>query len=724
MTALPARLDLDDQPPTLPAHVDANPVLSRWVRVRPDGVIEVQIGKVELGQGIVTALSQVAADGLAVRPDQVRMVAASTDGPDQGLTSGSMSTTHTRPALDVVCGNVRALFIEAAARRWGISPDEVEVEDGVFRRGPDGRAGPEADLTYGALSPDVDLDVKADPILTVAPVRTRSVGLSVPRIDLRDKITGRPAFIHDLRLPGMMFGRVVRTPSPGARLTSVDLTVIDGLGARAVRDGSFLGVVSSSEDEAVRAAELVRAAARWDEQDGLPDEDDLDTYLRTGPHDDVPLVADADPTAAELPEGVATVRASYSKPFTAHASIAPSAAAARWEDDGSLSVWSHSQGIFRLRDAIAQVVGLDPHVVRVMHVQGAGCYGHNPADDVALDAVLLARAVPGTPVLTQWTRQDELAWDPMGSAMTCDAAAAVTPDGDVLTWDYDVWSQGHTARPMRQGQPSLLAAGDLAAPWPPVPAVDPGPAAGGGTTRNAVPIYGVGRRRVTGHRLLRAPLRSSALRALGAYFNVFAIESLMDEIALATGQDPLELRLRHLDDERAREVLLRATAAAGWGSPTPEGVGRGIGFARYKGKSAYCAVVAEVEARNEVRVRRLTVAADIGDVVNPDGARNQLEGGAIQATSWTTKERVRFDRRHVTSQDWESYPILRFSEVPEVQVDLVDRPGSPSLGSGEAAQGPTAGAIANAVAAALGVRVRRLPITTEAVIRAIESTEL
>jgi CO/xanthine dehydrogenase Mo-binding subunit len=251
MTALGTRLDRldpDDQPPALPAHVDANPVLSRWVRVRPDDVIEVQIGKVELGQGIVTALSQVAADGLAVRPDQVRMVAASTDGPDQGLTSGSMSTTHTRPALDLVCGNVRALFIEAAARRWGVSPDEVEIEDGVFRRGPDGGAGAQADLTYGALSPDVDLDVKADATLSVAPTRTRSVGLSVPRIDLRDKVTGRPAFIHDLRLPGMMFGRVVRPPSPGAHLAAVDLTVIDGLGARAVRDGSFLGVVSPSED--------------------------------------------------------------------------------------------------------------------------------------------------------------------------------------------------------------------------------------------------------------------------------------------------------------------------------------------------------------------------------------------------------------------------------------------------------------------------------------------
>jgi CO/xanthine dehydrogenase Mo-binding subunit len=721
MSAQHAGTGLGDRPPepVLPPDVDANPVLSRWVHVRPDDVIEVQVGKVELGQGILTALSQVAADGLAVRLDQVRMVAATTDGPDQGVTSGSMSTARTRPALDVVCGNVRALFIEAAARRWGVDADQVDVEDGVFHRGP----GPDAATTYGALTADVDLEVKADPSVRAALPRTRSVGRSVPRIDLRDKVTGRPTFIHDLRLPGMMFGRVVRAPSPGARLTGVDASGLDAATIRVVRDGSFLGVVGADETAVVDAAQQLASATHWAQQDLLPDEDDLDAFLRAGPHEDVPVVDEGalpeDDAAADPP---VTVRATYSKPFTAHASIAPSCAAARWEDDGSLSVWSHSQGIFRLRDAIAQVVGLDPHAVHVEHVPGAGCYGHNPADDVALDAVLLARAVPGVPVLTQWSRQDELAWDPFGSAMTAEATATVTTTGTVLSWDYDVWSQGHTSRPSRMGRPSLLAAADLLDPWESLPAVDPGPSAGGGTTRNALPIYSVGRRRVTGHRLLRSPIRSSSLRALGAYFNVFAVESLMDELALSIGRDPLAFRLDHLDDERARAVLLHATTAAGWGSPAPDGVGRGIGLARYKGVGAYCAVVAEVEAVDAVRVRHLTVAADLGEVVNPDGARNQLEGGAIQATSWTLKERVRFDRRHITSQDWESYPILRFSEAPGVRVDLVERPGSPSLGSGEAAQGPTAGAIANAVAAALGVRVRRLPITAEAVIAAIDST--
>lgn len=714
----------------LPPHVDANPMLSRWVRVRTDGVIDVHVGKVELGQGILTALAQIAADGLGVPVEHIHMVPASTEGPDQGSTSGSMSTSHTRPALDLVCGNVRGLFIQEAARRWGVEPDQVELRDGVFRRAPDpdrpgftasGRARPLAPLSYGALAADVDLDLKADAIVAAATPTARAVGRSVARLDLHDKVAGGPAFIHDLRWPEMMFGRVVRPPSPGARLTQVDSTVLDGTAVRIVRDGSFLGIVGPSEAEVVACADRLRSGTRWDERDQLPDDVDLNAFLRGGPHEDAVLADEpplAEPVSHREPHTI--VRASYSKPFTAHASIAPSCAAARWEGDGRLTVWSHSQGIFRLRDAIAQVVGLDPHLVRVHHVAGAGCYGHNPADDVALDAVLLARAVPAVPVLTQWSRQDELGWDPFGSAMVADATAVVTASGRIISWDYEVWSQGHTSRPGRPGEPNLLAAGDLAEPWPVPRATDPDPSSGGGTTRNALPIYATGRRHIVGHRLLRSPIRSSSLRALGAYFNVFAVESLMDELASAIGHDPLAFRLAHLDDDRGRAVLRRAATAAGWGAQLAPDVGRGIGFARYKDIGAYCAVVAEVEVVDRVRVRRLTLAADVGGVVNPDGARNQLEGGAIQATSWTTKERVRFDRRRVTSQDWESYPILRFSEVPDVHVELVDRPGLPSLGAGEAAQGPTAGAIANAVAAALGVRVRRLPITADAVVSAIE----
>jgi nicotinate dehydrogenase subunit B len=335
--------------------------------------------------------------------------------------------------------------------------------------------------------------------------------------------------------------------------------------------------------------------------------------------------------------------------------------------------------------------------------------------------VLLARAVPGRPVLMRWTRGDELAWSPLSPAMTATVSAGLT-DGRIEGWSYDVWSPGHTSRPLYAGQPGLLATAHCAGGRPLPPAEDPPAAAGHGSLRNAMPLYDVGARRVAGHRLTVAPLRTSAMRALGAYFNVFAIESFVDELAAEAGLDPVRFRLAHLTDARARAVLELAARESGWGDQLPDSVGRGVGFARYKDKGAWCAVVAEVEAESEVRVRRLTVAADLGLVINPDGARNQLSGGAVQSTSWTTIERVRFDRRRVTSADWESYPILRFPAAPRVDVHLVAS-GQPPLGAGEAAQGPTAAAIANAVHAALGVRIRDLPLTSEAIIRTIESEE-
>jgi nicotinate dehydrogenase subunit B len=293
-------------------------------------------------------------------------------------------------------------------------------------------------------------------------------------------------------------------------------------------------------------------------------------------------------------------------------------------------------------------------------------------------------------------------------------------DGRIEGWSYDVWSQGHTSRPGYVGQPGLLATTHLPGGAPLPPAWDP-PGPWFGSLRNAIPQYDVGPRSVTGHRVIESPLRASSMRSLGAFLNVFAIESFMDELAEHAGVDPVGFRLAHLDDDRARHVIELATRESGWHEPLPESCGRGIGFARYKGNGAWCAVVAEVEAESEVRVTRLTLAADIGLVINPDGARNQLSGGAVQATSWTTLERVRFDRRRVTSDNWESYPILRFPAAPRVDVHLADS-DQPPLGAGEAAQGPTAAAIANAVHAALGVRVRDLPLTPEAIVRAIEES--
>ena len=697
----------------LPPNLSANPLLSQWVRVREDGSIDVQVGKVELGQGILTALAQVAAEELEIPVDQVRMVPADTErGPDEGVTSGSLSISTSGSALRVACANVRMLFVRAAARRWQVDEGVVVVENGVIRTKCASHA-----TSYAEVAAEVDLEVAPDPTVTIRPADSaRVVGSSVPRLDLPDKIRGRPRYISDMRLPGLMFGGIVRPTTRGACLEQVDEESLTGLPVHIVRDGSFLGVVGEDEATVMAAVERLRSACRWKEAALLPDEDNLAAFLRSGPHETIPLEDD------QLPESTPAarrLRASYSRPFLAHASIAPSCAVAQWGDGDEVTVWSHTQGIFRLRAAIADALGLAAGSVIVRHVENAGCYGHNAADDAAFDAVLLARSVPGRPVQVLWSRRDELTWAPFGSAMVADVEATVSPDGRVTTWSYDVWSQGHTSRPGYAGVPGLLAATHLAEPQSYPAAVDPRQPSGG-TTRNARPIYELGSRRIVGHRLLESPIRSSALRSLGAFLNVFAIESFMDELAALVGSDPLDFRLAHLHDARARAVLEHAALAAGWGSPMDEGLGRGIGLARYKGFGAYCAVIAEVEAEHEIRVRRLTIAVDVGRVVNPDGVRNQIEGGATQATSWAVKERVRFDRRQVTSNDWESYPILRFSEAPEIDVEVIDRPEEPSLGAGEAAQGPTAGAIGNAVAAAVGVRVRDLPLTPEAMVAAIE----
>jgi CO/xanthine dehydrogenase Mo-binding subunit len=724
----------------LPKNLMANPILSRWITVDAAGagdddgaagLIGIRVGKVELGQGIGTALAQLAADELHVDLAQLRMLPANTvTGPDEGFTAGSMSVSDGGSALRLVAANVRDLFVRAAARRLGVDPGRVTVEAGRFT-GPDAATS----TSYAELAAVVDLDVAVDPRVPLAgPDERRLTGTSAPRLDLPDKVTGVPRFVHDLRLPGQLFGRVIRPPSPGAVLVDIDPAAAGRHGAQLVRDGSFVGVVGPDEAAVDRAAVAVGAAARWDERDTLPDEDDLDAYLRAGPYESTTIVDDPDdddPGGADDPgaddaddagdTAGRTLRATYSRPFLAHAAMAPSCGIACWDSDGRVRVWSHTQGIYHLRDAIAGALGLDPAAVTVEHVEGAGCYGHNAADDAAFDAVLIARAVPGHPVQVRWTRQDELSWAPFGSAMTADVAATLADSGRLTSWSYEVWSQGHTARPGYSGVPGLLAATTVARPATYPAAADPPVAAGSGTLRNAVPGYDVGRRRIVGHRLLSTPIRSSALRSLGAFLNVFAIESFMDEAAEAVGRDPLDFRLAHLADERGRRVLRAAAAAAGWATPTPDGVGRGLGYARYKGRGAYCAVVAEVVAEHDVRVRRLTIAVDVGRVVNPDGVRNQIEGGATQATSWTTKERVRFNRRRVTSVDWERYPILRFSEAPEVAVEIVADPDEPSVGAGEAAQGPTAAAIANAVAAAIGVRVRDLPLTTESVVEAIGS---
>ena len=699
----------------LPLSLAANPVLGNWVRIRTDGIVEVRSGKVELGQGVLTALAQIAAEELDVDVTRVRMIPAETDrSPDEGFTAGSLSIQQSGAALRQVCAEVRAVYVEVAAAKLAITPDELEVADGEIN-GPDG-----ATTSYWELADDALLDRQASGEAPTKPESDfRVVGTATARLDLPDKLTGRPRYAHDLVLDGQLYGRVVRPPARGATLRAVDdgpTRALPGV-VTVVRDGDFLAVVAEREEVAVRAAERLRRDADWDQRPTLPDENDLPGYLVSAAADTSVLAAKEDqihtePTRSHL--------ARYHRPYLAHASIGPSAAAALAHPDGRLEVWSHSQGVYQLRRELAAALGTAPDRVSVRHVEGAGCYGHNGADDAAMDAALLARAVPGRPVHVVWSRADELAWAPFGPAAVVEIAADCGDDGSVLGWRHEIWSGSYMGRPGTTPTNALLAASHRAGGEPIRAGGEPLVEWGGGASRNAVPGYDFPAHRVINHLLTEMPLRTSALRSLGAFVNVFATESFMDELAAAAARDPVEFRLAHLSDPRGRAVLRAALARAGWTGWTPrDGFGHGIGYAQYKNSAAYCAVVAEVEAIGEVLVRRLAIAVDAGLVINPDGAANQIEGGAIQATSWTLKERVRFDRSTVTSDTWATYPILRFSEVPAVDVEFVAGQGNPPLGIGECAQGPTAAAIANAVHDALGVRVRSLPLTAAQLVAAM-----
>jgi len=707
----------------MPPSLERNPDLDTWLRIGTDGTVTVFTGKVELGQGIKTALARIAADELDVALARIRVHTADTaEGPNELLTVGSNSLEESGTALRFAAAEARAHLLALAAAELGAPAAVLEVDDGTVRA-----PGVARTTSYFALFGGKRFERR---ITGDAPVKRpdqyRILGRRGERLGMDDIVTGRTVYIQDLRLPGTLHARVLRPPSHGAELVALedaDVRRMPGVEA-VVRDGSFVAVVAARPGQAIAALERLRRAARWNEQPRLPEQAQLFATMRATQPQSF-LVVDGTPVqgpvpAIATPPGAAhTVRATYTRPFQIHGSIGPSAALAR-ELDGQLTVWTASQGVSVLRLALAQALDIAAERLRVVHVMGPGCYGQNGADDVALDAALLARALPGRPVHVQWTRADEHAWEPYGPAMILDLQASLDAGGRVIDWNHDARSFTHVSRPMQliPGTSALLAAWHRAAP---LPRPTPRPMLGHhiGIHRNADPLYAFPQRRIVKHFLPGSPFRTSSLRALGAYGNVFAIESFLDELAAATEIDPLEFRLRHLTDPRARDVLVAAAERFGWRPaprPARSGRGRGLAFARYKNQKSWCAVAIELtvdDATAAIRLERAAIAADAGQIVDPDGIVNQLEGGLVQAASWTLQEQVTFDRTRVTSTDWQSYPILRFGEVPEIDTVLLDRPGQPWLGAGEATQGPTAAAIANAVFDATGLRIRDLPLTPE-----------
>jgi len=703
--------------PSLAGH----PRVEDWINVRADGRVEVRTGKVEIGQRITTAVALVVARELGVPFDRVVMVPARTGlSPDEGYTSGSNSMEQSAAAVRLAAATARRELVLRAARRLGVDATTLEVRDGLVRSRETNRT-----VGFGELVEGAPLALPVDPeAVPLARVEGVPRPPRVEPLHLRGLVTGTLHFVHDLQPDEVLHARVIRPPHYHATLASLPDDLEAGLdGARLVRDGSFLAVADEDEHRAIRAAARVATAASWSAARGLDDRP-MPVQLLGNRRDSFP-VRDCrpreEPVSDPPPDAPRTVRAVYERPYQMHGSLAPSAALARFAE-GRVTVWTHSQGIYPLRSAVAETLGLDPGSVDVVHAPGAGCYGHNGADDAALEAALVARANPGRPVLLKWLREEEHAWEPYGPAMRMELAAHLDDGGGVRYWSHETYSDTHVvrSRPGAAGPQAgrFLAPRYLAHPVP-VPARAPSLTVNGGIHRNATPPYAFPETRIVKHLVHGLPLRVSALRTLGAYANVFAAESFMDELAHAAGTDPLDYRRRHLADPRIRAVLDAAAERFGWMARAPgetrAGTGRGIAVARYKNTKAYCAVTVEAQVGDDavIRLLRAVIAADAGEIVDPDGLAAQLEGGFVQAASWTLLEAVAWDRDGITSRDWETYPILRFSAIPEIETVLVDQPGEPYLGAGEASCGPAGAAIANAVFDATGVRARRLPLTPE-----------
>jgi nicotinate dehydrogenase subunit B len=692
--------------------------LDDWLRIETDGSITAFSGKVELGTGVRTALAQIVAEELEVSFERVHMVMGDTAlTPDEGYTAGSMTINSSGGALRQAAAEARFILLQQAAERLDASISELVVDDGIISV----LADPERSVLYATLMGGRLFNRNVTGHAPLKPPQAyRIVGTSVPRVDIPPKFTGQQSFIQDLQVPNMLHARLVRPPSSIAKFISMDESSIKDVPGviKLVQRGNFIAIVTEREEQAILASQQLKV--QWAETPSMPPMENLYTYLRSQPTEDNVLIDDGD-IEATIAGSLHQLDAEYHQPYHAHASIGPSCAVADVKED-QITVWCSTPGPYPLRNALAQLTGLPVEKFHLIHVEGAGSYGQNGSDDAAADAVILSQAV-GRPVRVQWTRQDEFVWEPKAPAMVMEVHAGMDGQGSITAWDYHVYSPSHVARARFAGQ---LVAAQLIAEQP-----FPAGRFSFGAERNAPTNYTFPRQRVTVHYLASTPLRASSMRSLGGAENTFANESFMDELASTAGVDSLEFRLRYLDDPRLRDVLHAAAEKAGWDAhPSPlvshtmPLEGRGVAFARYENEEASVACIARVQVdpvSGVVSVKHIVIAHDCGLIINPDGLKNQVEGNVIQSLSRALKEEVQFDEYHIKSVDWESYPILKFSEVPDVDIVLINRPDEPALGAGEPSTVTTAAAVANAIFDASGIRLRQIPFTPERVKSAIHS---
>ena len=675
-------------------------LIDSWIRIGADGQVTVLTGKMELGQGIKTAIMQIAAEELDVEMDRVSIIIADTaHTQDERYTAGSASLEGSGMTIRKAAAEARKILIYLAAEKLDRNPEDLIVQDGSISDG-------NRSVTYWELLDGKDLQgTISDDIKVKDPSTYKLVGTPYPRKDIIDMVTGGEVYVQDLRLPDMLHARVYRPPSYGAKVKSIPSAGVEQMPGivKLVRDGDFIGVIANEEYQAIKALQVLQMDSEWEQLSLHPTQDLLiKQMMAEADGEEVEKTADR-----PFSEDANTITATYTKPYQMHASIGPSCAVAQF-DGKDLTVWSHTQGVYPLRRTLSDLLNINEENIRVKGVPGAGCYGHNGADDVAADAALMATAHPGPPIRVQWMRYDEHAWEPYGSAMAFELKGNVS-NGKVSAWRTKLWSDTHSTRPGGKAG-HFIAARTLENPK----RFDAG-GFSAGSYRNSIPLYDFPKEII--HHKYSGPLRTSALRSLGAYGNIFALESFMDELAISGNVDPVQFRLDHLKNERAKDVIRLAAEKVGWDRyKKGNGTGIGIAFSQYKNVAAYLAVIVEIavdKANKTYIIKKMTAAIDAGQTINPDGLKNQTEGGMIQAASWTLYEEVKYDDRGIISTNWETYPIMRFASVPEIEVHIIDRPNEKPLGAGEAAQGPVGAAIANAIYNATGSRLRNLPLTPD-----------
>jgi len=682
--------------------------------IHADGSVTLYTSKVDVGTGMRMALAQMAAEELGVSPSRVSVVEGDTATcPDQGGTGGSTGLVRGGTEIRAAAATAKRALLTLGAAQLNRPAADLTIADGQVRP----RAGG-AGIGIGSLIGDRRFALKVDRNAPLTPPSQHvAIGKPLLRPDVPDKCTGRHTYVQDFVVPGMLHARVIRPPAIGATLVSVDEGSLRAIpDVRIVRVENFLAVVATDEWAAVRAAGALKAT--WSNWEGLPGHQGLDRYSRAAAIERDQEIVSRGGARAAARDAAKTLSATYFWPFQSHASLGPSCAVADVRADGNATVWCASQGTHGLRANLSKVFGIPPEKFRVVFLDGSGSYGTNGTDHVAADALLLSKTI-GRPVRVQWMRHDEHGWDPKGPQQLLDVRASLDAAGRIVAWETEMWVPN--AAP---GARALLAAEGAKIPQ------EHGTGSGA-ITQNGDPPYAADNVRVVAHLIKETPLQLSNLRAPGKIANVFAVEGFTDELAQAAGVDPVEFRLKRLTDPRAIDVITRTASAFKWDtrtSPNPRAtqgnllVGRGIAYMRYKQSENYVAIAMEVAvnpASGNIQVRRVTCAHDCGLIVNPDGLRNQVEGCILQTLSRALHEEVTFDRSHVTSIDWVTYPILRFPEAPAVDVILIDRPNEPLVGAGEAATAPVAAALANAVFDATGARLRTVPFTAARVKAAI-----